>query len=221
MIKKIAHFWDHDKSLSIFLWALSLYIFLLIALGRAGHLPPMAFDLLVGIFLLAGIAALDTLRALRIVAFFAVAGVMLASLANRLATAPEATLLAGMVCKAIALAIFVLVIGHRTLGAGQISRHRVQGGVAVYLLIGLLWSNLYEILFLTDPGSFKGIGDAATSTVAYFSFITLTTLGLGDITPIHQVARSLVMAEALIGQLFPAIFIARLVTLQAENKSKS
>ena len=130
-------------------------------------------------------------------------------------------LLAGMVCKAVALGIFVLVIGHRTLGAGQLSKHRVQGGVAVYLLIGLLWSNLYEILFLADPSSFKGIGDAATSTVAYFSFITLTTLGLGDITPVHQLARALVMAEALIGQLFPAIFIARLVTLQAEDKSKS
>src|SRR5512135_1882928 len=124
MIKKVAHFWDHDKSLSTFLWALAIYIFILTAAGRAGHLPPMALNLLVGAFLLAGIAALDSLRALRILAIFAVAGVMFASLANRLAIAPEATLFAGMVCKALALGIFVLVIGLRTLGAGQVSRHR-------------------------------------------------------------------------------------------------
>ncbi len=52
----------------------------------------------------------------------------------------------------------------------------------------------------------------------YFSIVTLTTLGYGDITAVHPVARSVVMMEALLGQLYPAILIARLVTLQMETR---
>ena len=55
-------------------------------------------------------------------------------------------------------------------------------------------------------------------SLLYYSFVTLTTVGYGDITPVHPMARSLAMAEALVGQLYPAILIARLVSLQIMSK---
>ena len=61
-------------------------------------------------------------------------------------------------------------------------------------------------------------GEAQSDAFRYFSVVTLTTLGYGDITAVHPVARSVVMIEALLGQLYPAILIARLVTLEMETR---
>jgi hypothetical protein len=77
---------------------------------------------------------------------------------------------------------------------------------------------------LLDPGSFSMVaqrGGAALPQLAYFSFTTLVTLGLGDILPISPLARSLVVLEALVGQPFPVILIARLVSLEIQSQRKS
>jgi len=68
---------------------------------------------------------------------------------------------------------------------------------------------------VTAAGAFAGtgLGGSERPDFIYFSFVTLTTVGYGDVTPVHPVARSLAVAEALTGQLYPAILIGRLVTL--------
>jgi Ion channel. len=98
--------------------------------------------------------------------------------------------------------------------------HRVQGAVAVYLLFGLIWAFAYDFVILHAPQAFHADEltvqhGPLTPTLIYFSFTTLTTVGYGDITPIHPIARSLAMLEAFVGQLFPAILIARLVRWRA------
>jgi voltage-gated potassium channel len=118
----------------------------------------------------------------------------------------------------------VVLIIRQVLRAGPITSRRVQGSVALYLLLGVLWAVWYEIIELLQPGSFaltaQKYGDSLPQ-LAYFSFTTLTTLGFGDIVPVRSLARSLVMLEALVGQLFPVILIARLVTLEIEHQNKS
>jgi voltage-gated potassium channel Kch len=64
------------------------------------------------------------------------------------------------------------------------------------------------------------LGTRLTHGLAYYSFVTLTTVGYGDITPVHPVARSLAIAEALVGQLYPAILIARLVAMEIESRRR-
>jgi voltage-gated potassium channel Kch len=93
--------------------------------------------------------------------------------------------------------------------------HRIQGAVAAYLLLGLSWALAYELVALRVGQAFSGagLGAAERTSFIYFSFVTLTTVGYGDITPVHPVARSLAVAEALTGQLYPAILLARLVSL--------
>ena len=103
-----------------------------------------------------------------------------------------------------------------------------MGAVAVYLLLGLIWFQAYYVIALFAPEAFSIQGSLAPGDLEsikppllYFSFITLTTLGYGDIVAVHPMARMLVIAEAMIGQLFPAVLLARLVSLHAQKKHKT
>jgi Ion channel len=117
------------------------------------------------------------------------------------------------------IAFLIVLILRQVFREGPITPRRVQGSIAVYMLLGLLWAVSYEIVELLNPGSFSVAsqrGGATLSQLGYFSFTTLATLGIGDILPLSPLARSLVVLEALVGQLFPVILIARLVTLEIE-----
>ncbi len=104
----------------------------------------------------------------------------------------------------------------------------IYGGICVYLLLGYLWSDLYAITELFSPGSFSFSAGELTlvsmkGELNYFSFVTLATLGYGEITPVSALARTLAILEAVIGQMFVAVFIARLVGFHfiASGKSRS
>jgi hypothetical protein len=91
---------------------------------------------------------------------------------------------------------------------------RLWGAAAAYLMIGVLWSFLYTIIDRAAPHSFTVGGEAASVQlldVLYFSFATLTSNGFGDIVPLTAPARTAFVVEAIIGQLFLAILIAKLV----------
>jgi hypothetical protein len=103
-----------------------------------------------------------------------------------------------------------------------------MGAVAAYLLIGMIWSVAYYLIALWIPGAFSIQEPTATggrellqSQLFYFSFVTLTTIGYGDIAAVHPIVRMLVILEGVLGQLFPAILIARLVALQVQSKQKT
>ena len=95
----------------------------------------------------------------------------------------------------------------------------IQGGISIYFLLGFLWFFWYRILYLIDPDSFSLISADVSGQyeLLYFSFTTLTTLGYGDISPINKFAMTLTNFEAIVGQMYPVIFIARLVSLYESN----
>jgi hypothetical protein len=122
----------------------------------------------------------------------------------------------------LALVLLALVIAIKVFGTGAKVRDRLWGAVALYMLLGVIWAAAYELVNLHVSGAYTGInskdvGPVHQWTWVYFSFSTLTTVGYGDITPVARVARSLSNMEALIGQLYPAIVLARLVSLPAED----
>ena len=84
------------------------------------------------------------------------------------------------------------------------------------MLFGVLWAHAYHIVAILQPGSFRGPTDGLANLPgwAYYSYVTLTTVGYGDITPASQVARTLSVGEALAGQLYLAVLIARLVAME-------
>jgi voltage-gated potassium channel Kch len=115
----------------------------------------------------------------------------------------------------------------QVLRQGAINAHRILGAVAVYILLGTIWSLFYHLIELQLPGAFQlppGISEkpqVLQAHLGYFSFVTLTTLGYGDIVAVHPVSRTFVIIEALVGQLFPAILLARLVSMEIAHRGKS
>ncbi len=108
---------------------------------------------------------------------------------------------------------------------GPITWSRIQGGVSAYLLIGMAWASMFQVIEQSRPGSFHFVTaprdlDQLISKLTYFSFCTITTVG-GEVTPISPIARSLTIAEAAVGQLFPAVLIGALVAMAMQSRAKS
>lgn len=99
----------------------------------------------------------------------------------------------------------------------------IKGGISIFFLIGLLWTLFYSTLYIFEPNAFSSSIETIDlfESMFYFSFTTLTTLGYGDITPTTDLARALANLQALVGILYPSVFIARLVGLYtAEEMNK-
>jgi voltage-gated potassium channel len=97
-----------------------------------------------------------------------------------------------------------------------VNRNIIHGAIVVYLLIGFIWSFIYSLIECLHPGSFTHMGEHLIFRhrhLSYFSFVTLTTLGFGDITPTTPLAQSLVILEAIIGQIYLIIQVSWLVGL--------
>ena len=92
----------------------------------------------------------------------------------------------------------------------------ILGGICLYFLLGFIWSNLYVFLQLVQPGAF---GDVSRIQLFFFSFTTLTTLGYGDVTPDTPYAMVLANLQAIAGQMYVAVFIARLVGLHIVSET--
>ena len=123
------------------------------------------------------------------------------------------------------MAILVVMTLKHTFRPGPISVHRVMGGVAAYLLVGLTFAFGYQLLLEERPLAIHFQSPLAETLageprpLVYFSFSTLTSVTYGDAYPVHRIARSLTMAEALIGQLYPSILIATLVGMSLQARS--
>ncbi len=97
---------------------------------------------------------------------------------------------------------------------GSVTLNRVVGALSIYLLLGVVWAILFAFVQLAEPSAFHYAGRAAGDPIEhllYYSFVTLATLGYGDVAPVHAVARTLAYMEAVVGQLYIAVLIAGLV----------
>jgi hypothetical protein len=214
-------FWETDKILTVLLILLVTVSFVVTPVSPAGNIRSLFGDVVFSLLLLSGIA---TVRREKPWIFRLVATVAIGALGvhwfARVSPAGKYEI-GNAIADLVVQATFAMVVLAKVLRAGTVSLHRIQGAVAVYLLLGLAWASAYEWVALTDPGAFTGTGVSDTPVFSwnYYSFVTLTTMGYGDITPVNPVARSLATAEALCGQLYLAILIARLVALEISSHS--
>ncbi len=133
--------------------------------------------------------------------------------------APSRTALAlGHAASIIGLLLISYAVGRAVLAPGAITAHRVLGAIALYLNFGLLFASMYRLAWVVIPDALANVPQAEGSThgygsILYFSFVTLTSTGYGDIAPLHPFVRALANLEAVIGQLSPATLLGRLITL--------
>jgi hypothetical protein len=104
----------------------------------------------------------------------------------------------------------------------KITGDMIMGAICAYFLAGLVWALVYSTLEFFQPGSFQmPQGTVNQATFTYYSYVTLTTLGYGEITPISGPARSFAVLEAMMGQIYLAVLIARLVGIHIAQSSRS
>ena len=105
--------------------------------------------------------------------------------------------------------------------AGQVDAERLYAALSAYLLAGIYFGLLYWVLEKLKPDTFTVTGPFSQTSAIYFSFVTLATLGYGDIAPRGDMARGLAIVEGVGGQLFLAVLVARLVSLYSKTGDQS
>ncbi|HSZ34161.1 MAG TPA: potassium channel family protein [Puia sp.] len=214
---KLSGIRDNRESFTFLLIILVVYMFVVIPMLNERMVGKLTFMAFYYLFLTSGMHILDVKRKLPIYLIFIVAPLFVLVLQIILDSA----------WLTLALDIFVIVyffwLGSillmKTFSNGHITVNRVQGAVIVYLLSGFAFALIYHSIYLiAGPPAFKGLVSSRRMEFMYFSLTTLTTLGYGDLTPVNVYARSLTGLEALTGQLYPAILIARLVSMELTTK---
>jgi len=122
------------------------------------------------------------------------------------------------------LLFFILaftIAAKQVLFVGDIDGNKILGSLTLYLLLGLIWAVIYLLILAMDPEAFSGI-EAANwqqifARVSYYSFVTLTTLGYGDILPKNHIAEFFVYMEAIIGVFYMAIIVSSLISLRLSS----
>lgn len=211
----LARGWPSEANLSFFLFLLILAGFVLPSFGFEKHNLPLYTDVTFSVVLLAGTAmAWGEKRLFALTALVSAVAIVVRWVAwwaptNKLRLWSLSTGLA-------ALLTITAVLLWQVFRSGTVTWMRVQGAIAAYLCIGASWAHAYHIASLMNPGAFSSVGgdlSAASSWVNY-SFGMLTTVGYAGIVPVHPLAHTLSSSEALTGQLYLAVLVARLVSMQ-------
>jgi hypothetical protein len=125
----------------------------------------------------------------------------------------------------VLLSYLILLISADVFTTTEVDADTICGSVSVYLLISGVFASVYSILILIEPSSFllpeapigADVSLGPDRLMAYFSLITITTVGYGDITPQSELARSLANLEAIIGQVYLTVLVARLIGRHLTN----
>ena len=133
----------------------------------------------------------------------------------------QGTEIAHHIVSMLFLAYVILVLLRYLFATCRVTVDTISSSLCTYLLLGILWANAYSLLAVLDSGSFHysyaqpseqlHFGDQATVLALYYSFVTLTTLGYGDIVPASSTSRMLAAVEAIVGQIYLTVLVARLV----------
>ena len=207
--------WQSQANLSFFLILQVLISFLLPSLGFGKDDLRFYADICFSIMLVSGVALAWGRPRL----FWFAAPIGLVTLILRWVNWWDGTMRSSLlsdwatICAAL---VIVVVLLAQVFRAGRVTHVRIQGAVAAYLLLGAAWAHAYHITEMLHPGSFALPPGEMLSAIdwIYFSYVTLTTVGYGDITPVLPIARTLAVGEALAGQLYLAVMIARLVAME-------
>jgi hypothetical protein len=220
----MSEFWSGDLGLTLVTISVTILIFVITPLREAGLRGRIFFEVMVEVLMIYGAIAANPSRIFRAFVIATVLGTAVVLAAGRLHPTPFLHLF-GSVLATITLLLYVRIVLLVMFRTGPVTWSRIQGGVCAYLLLGMAWASAFQLLEQLRPGAFQFVSapadlDQLTSKLTYFSFATLTTIG-SDITPVHPFARSLTTAEAITGQLFPAILIGALVAMAMQPRPNS
>ncbi|MEI7751106.1 MAG: ion channel [Candidatus Omnitrophota bacterium] len=133
-------------------------------------------------------------------------------------TIPLSIALCSLYCVLLLLCIFFM--SSKLFSSSTVTIDTIAGGINVYFLLGFVWAFVYYIIYCVDSGAFHFSSTPCMTYFFIFSVSTLTTIGFGDMYPVNHWAMVLACLEGMTGQLYLAIFIARLVSMYAQVKQE-
>ncbi len=208
--------WQSEAYLAAFLFLLIVVGFVLPSVGFEENNLPLYADIMFSVVLVVGAAIAWVDRILFVVTSLVV---IVAIVVRWVAWwTPSKTLSLWSVSTGlVAMFTITAVLLWHVFRPGPVTVMRVQGAIAAYLCIGAGWAHAYHVAALLDPSAFNAVGSdvSAASTWINYSFGMLTTVGYAGIVPVHPLAHTLGSAEAVTGQLYLAVLVARLVSIQA------
>ena len=217
---RILRFWNEDRSLSVMFVLLLVFIFILVPVFDRGRVGELIIKSAYSVMLVTGILSVARhSRYVTIIGVFAIIAIIVNWVSDFEPT--TTVMIAHSLAAFIFNLLFAIVILKKTFKSGDITFQRIQGSIVVFLVAGLMYAYVFHSIYLyAGPSSFNNVAGTGLKEFLYFSFTSLTTMGYGDITPVLPLARSIANSEALVGQLYPAILIARLVSLEIETSTK-
>jgi hypothetical protein len=210
--------WQSQANLSLFLVLLVLVGFVLPSLGFEKNDFRLYADVVFSVVLVVGAGIAWEDRKL----FVLTSLVSVVAIVVRWATwwSPTNPLMLWRASTGLAAILMITaVLLWQVFRSGKVTAMRVQGAIAAYLCLGYGWAHAYHIAALLDPGAFNSAGSnvSSVSTWVNYSFGMLTIVGYQGILPVHPVAHTLGSGEAVTGQLYLAVLVARLVSMQVST----
>ncbi len=227
MENRVRAFWTSDRSLNVLLWLLCITIFGVIPVLGLEALPGWEHETLTAFFSLVMVSAVlsawsekHTRRLIFVAALLPLSLLWLELFYKE----PWFAIASGSIRLSM-VAVFAAVLLGRVLAEGPVTGARLKGAIAVYLLLGVIWEELYRVVSIGAPGALSVAARDVnslkyTAELMYFSFSTLTTAGYGDIVPVNPIARSLANAEAITGQMYIVLLIGRLLSLHLAQEGE-
>jgi hypothetical protein len=218
----IAQTWRSQANLSLFLGLLVVSIFVLPAITAKPATIKVASDLVGSVMLIAGVAIAWGRRGLLLLGV----AVAIPTLVVRwlgLLLPGRLSPVWNEVCTLAAILVVGYILLAQVFRTGPINAVRIQGAVAAYLLLGVAYAHAFQITEYLNSSSVTSTEGPMTNVIdwLYYSFATLSTLGYGDIIPTGRISRMLAVGEAITGQLYLAILIARLVGMAVSEATVS
>jgi hypothetical protein len=207
-----------------FLFLLILLLTLIVVVPFIGDYS--GFRIVVDIFatgvFIAALYAISAKKRQLIFAFFFVVPTI-ATLWMDYFTSGNWTLVASGICGVLFFGFAIAIIVNFIRSQNEVTTEMIFAAVVVYLLMAILWADLYRLLETLSPGSFEmPTGEIQNDRILflYFSLVTISTLGYGDMTPLTDRAAGLASAEAITGQIYLVVLVAWLVGMHVSKKSK-
>ncbi|MBV8890188.1 MAG: two pore domain potassium channel family protein [Alphaproteobacteria bacterium] len=214
----------HDPALTLLLALETVIVFVLSPLRGLGVVASPTIAIVVVLLVITVVVVLSRSTGAIVLVLVSVA-LNVAGSAMHLSHPSPATDLLSAAGEVLARGALAWVVARAVFAPGRITHYRIQGAIVLYLNFALIFVVLYRLIDELAPNAFthlRAAGDmpATLADITYFSLSTLTTSAFGDITPVHPLARSLANLEAIIGQLYPATLLARIVTLELASRRR-
>lgn len=210
------HLWAHESGLSVMLLLLFIMQFIFTPLFGSHNLYMVILNIFWVLILLSGIFAVaNNNQQAYMMAIVPILSCLFGWI-NAFNPNPFFAI-SDFILTVISILLLIVLVFIKVFEPGPVTIHRIVGSIVVYMMMANVWSITYLFIYQNIEGAFQLTlppfeSNSLEANFQYFSYITITTTGYGEIVPLHPIARSLVEIEAIFGVLYPVILIGRLVS---------